>query len=99
MFWRGGALCGAEGHSQEQWHAMAAREPPFRVQRLEEELMILRALADDPDRVCRAMAAVAKRMKADGRYTDAEIETGMAELRRELGMPAAPQLQRKGARH
>jgi hypothetical protein len=61
--------------------------------------MILRALAEEPYRVHLAMAAVVERMKADGRYTDDEIEKGMAELRRELRMPVAPQVQRKGARH
>ena len=80
-------------------HTVGAREPPSQVQRLAEELMILHALADDPDRVHRAMAEVAKRMKADGRYTDVEIEEGFAQLRRELSMPVAPQRRRKGARH
>ena len=44
------------------------------------------ALKEDPKEVARALAALVDRCKADGRYTEEEIEAAAEQLCRELGI-------------
>ena len=44
------------------------------------------ALKEDPKEVARALAALVDRCKAEGRYTDEEIEAAAEQLCRELGI-------------
>ena len=44
------------------------------------------ALKEDPKAVARALAALVDRCKAEGRYTDEEIEAAAEQLCRELGI-------------
>ena len=44
------------------------------------------ALKEDPKGVARALAALVDRCKAEGRYTDEEIEAAAEQLCRELGI-------------
>ena len=44
------------------------------------------ALDEDPEEVARALAALVDSCKAEGRYTDEEIEAAAEQLCRELGI-------------
>jgi hypothetical protein len=48
--------------------------------------VISEALDEDPKAVARALAALVDRCKAEGRYTDEEIEAAAEQLCRELGI-------------
>jgi len=48
--------------------------------------VISEALDEDPKEVARALAAVVDRCKADGGYTEEEIEAAAEQLCRELGI-------------
>ena len=48
--------------------------------------VISEALDEDPKEVARALAALVDRCKAEGRYTDEEIEAAAEQLCRELGI-------------
>ncbi len=52
-----------------------------------EDDIILETLARDPERVAREIARVAERLRAQGRHTEAEIETAVMQLQKELGIP------------
>jgi len=48
--------------------------------------LISEVLKEDPEEVVHALAEVVKRCKAEGRYTEEEIEAAAAQLRREIGI-------------
>jgi hypothetical protein len=49
--------------------------------------VITETLKRDPDRVVRAITFVVETLKSDGAHGSAEIEAGVAQLCRELGLP------------
>jgi len=49
--------------------------------------VITETLKRDPDRVVRAITFVVEKLKSDGAHGSAEIEAGVVQLCRELGLP------------